>query len=551
MRKKVSLLVCATLLLLLVNTSVVNASSALSDSEITAIVERYLNVVGSNRYWNAGIRNNMSLLKSQADNGSYLSATTTSPCKANPGHSYDSYGSQGCSSNVFTGVSRGLSQCWGFADYIEYVIFKTTDGSTWTKNYSVSSSFKFRPGDLIWSQKNSSSQHVMVVYKTHSNGSVSIIEGNYNGKCHINTRTLSDPHSYVNYSTNSYVMTPPTNLRNTSTVTHTHSYDVFRYYGGWHPHYAYYQCTYCDDIKAKQEFGFLTACSECMRNHVHTHDKYLYYGGYHPHYCYYECKCGTIVAKEEFAFVKTCSECMNNHTHTHDKYLYYGGNHPHYCYYECRCGEIIAKQEFAYSPTCKFCVNTPEKPKFNNTVSSYKTNDSITFSWDATANTTHYNFVLRKLDTNGEYKNYERIFYAESGITRTLEEGQYYAIMESKNSNFWNADGTDWLTTTSDCYYFIVEDTSRYTAPIVKKKGKIVIVENDTHGIEPSGELIVAAYKEGEFVTLKSGFNSQTKITVNLEGGMDEIKIMIWGGTGNLTPLCEPIVIPQSEWIIE
>ena len=197
----------------------------------------------------------------------------------------------------------------------------------------------------------------------------------------------------------------------TSTVTHTHSYDVFRYYGGWHPHYAYYQCSYCDDIKAKQEFGFLTSCSECM----------------------------------------------NNHTHTHDKYLYYGGNHPHYCYYECRCGEIIAKQEFAYSSTCKFCVNAPGKPVLR-IQDLYSNMDNITFKWDSTNNTTHYNLYIKRLDQEGIFKGIENIFYAESGVSRKLAPGYYYVILESKNSNYWNATGTDWLSTFSDYYYFNVID---------------------------------------------------------------------------------------------
>ena len=152
MKKSLSILLCL-IIFTITYIPIVKASSALTDSEITSIVENYLSIVGSNRYWNANIRNNQELLKTQAKNKNYLAATTTNPCKANPSHSHSKYGDEGCTSNVFTGVSRGEAQCWGFGDYIEYVIFKTTDGSSWTKHTSVDSSFNFRPGDLIWSQK--------------------------------------------------------------------------------------------------------------------------------------------------------------------------------------------------------------------------------------------------------------------------------------------------------------------------------------------------------------------------------------------------------------
>ena len=180
------------------------AARTLSDAEITSVVENYLNVVG-NRYWNAGY--SMDTLKSQVDKGDYYSATTSSQCYCSGSHER----ANGCTSNVFTGVSRGISQCWGFGDYMEYVIFRTTNGNDWEKKYTVDSNFKFRPGDLIHSTKDSSSQHIMIVYKV-VNSRVYIIEANYGGRCKINVRELSNPHSYVN-ATSSYVMIPPKSLR--------------------------------------------------------------------------------------------------------------------------------------------------------------------------------------------------------------------------------------------------------------------------------------------------------------------------------------------------
>ena len=185
-----------------------NAARTLTDDQITSVVEGYINAVGG-RYWNAGY--SKSALISQVDKGDYYSATTSSQCKKYNA-SGDHLRANGCTSNVFTGVSEGISQCWGFGDYMEYVIFRTSSGSDWTKKYSVDSNFKFRPGDLIKSTKNSSSQHIMVVYKVEGSR-VYIVEANWGGRCKINTRELEDPHSYVNASSSSYVMIPPSSLR--------------------------------------------------------------------------------------------------------------------------------------------------------------------------------------------------------------------------------------------------------------------------------------------------------------------------------------------------
>ncbi len=197
-----------------------NAATALSCQQVTSIVENYLSIVGTSRYWNAGYSTDS--LKSQVNAGDYLSCTTRSACSASPSHSSST---GGCTSNVFTGVGRGLSQCWGFGDYMEYVIFKTTSATGWEKKYSVDSNFKFKPGDFIWSQKNSSSQHIMIVYKVEGNR-VFIIECNYGGRCKINTRELTDPHSYVNYSSSSYVMVPPSSLRSDEQVNSCTGYNI-------------------------------------------------------------------------------------------------------------------------------------------------------------------------------------------------------------------------------------------------------------------------------------------------------------------------------------
>lgn len=382
-----------------------------------------------------------------------------------------------------------------FADYNSFI--ETTAPSTTTKTtttYKSNSIYKYSSGTGV-----SCGMLVMDRYLYRSK-----MLGIYKNQNAIDCIT--------NFSLQSYI--------NASGTEHSHSYTEFMYYGTNHPHYAYYRCYLCDKIRAKEEFGYNSACEECVKNHTHTPDTYLYQGDSHPHYKYYKCRCGEIIAngtndsytfkyygtnhphyayygcvhcdyimaKEEFAYNSSCSECVNNHTHTADKYLYYGASHPHYKYYECNCGEkitngtsatyefkwygdshphyayygcvhcneIIAKEEFGFLNSCNICVYTPAKPLLKNISSYYETCDDITFNWEATKNTTHYNLYLYKMDSSGGYQYYENIFYAESGCSRSFEPGKYKVVLESKNSNYWNDEGTDWLSSIGDAVYFDV-----------------------------------------------------------------------------------------------
>ncbi|HIU48902.1 MAG TPA: C40 family peptidase, partial [Candidatus Avimonoglobus intestinipullorum] len=203
--------------------------------------------------------------------------------------------------------------------------------------------------------------------------------------------------------------------------------------------------------------------------HVHNYTTFRFYGGYHPHYAYYQCSCGDIKAKQEFGYFSTCAECVTNHQHTCDKYLYFGGNHPHYKYYQCRCGEIFKNGETVRYGLCDVCIKDPGKPSLKYMQDRYASDQDITFTWDPTVNTTHYNIYLQKQIPSGEYKYYENIFYAASGTTRQLEEGLYCVILESKNSEAWNGDGSDWRSSVSDTYYFSV--TGQYVPQAAQAYG--------------------------------------------------------------------------------
>ena len=90
--------------------------------------------------------------------------------------------------------------------------------------------------------------------------------------------------------------------------------------------------------------------------------------------------------------------------------------------------------------------------------SSYKAGESVTFTWDSTSNTTHYNLWLARSIGNDKWENVEQVFYADNGMTRTFETGEYRVQLLSYNSDLWETDHSDWVHTWSDDYFFTVEE---------------------------------------------------------------------------------------------
>ena len=147
--------------------------------------------------------------------------------------------------------------------------------------------------------------------------------------------------------------------------------------------------------------------------------------------------------------------------HTCDKgtYMYYEANHPHHNCYKCSiCGKIWADTSSSnLVSSCDQC--RPGKASFTGLESSYDVNETVTFAWNATSSTTHYNFWLYKKDSSGAWQVEDRIDYASSGITRQLEEGEYKAQVVSYNSNMWEDDHSDWVHTFGTEAYFTVGHT--------------------------------------------------------------------------------------------
>lgn len=388
LKKGFSILICIGFILSHFQTLHVKAADSLADSQITSIVEKYLSIVGTNRYWNANIRNDQNLLKTQADNKNYLSATTSSPCHANPSHSHDKYGNQGCTSNIFSGVSGGLSQCWGFGDYIEYVIFKTTDGSLWKKHYNVNSDFIFRPGDLIWSQKGSSSQHIRVVYKV-VNSTVYVIEGNGDGHCKIMTNILQDPHSYVNFSSSSYVMTPPSSLRNDNDFPNPEP---------------------PADVKVST-VGSKVTVSWDESDYATSYDVYLVQSPWG----WSDIKYSKSTSGTSYTFSDVAS----------GKYKAFVIARPNENSEQSEWVSVTVKNEVPDAPVIK-----------HNLTNGYmKTDGSVTISWDATDNTESYKYYLTEYPEKYAYNTYTKSgTVTENKIKFTdLPNGKYSIFVHARN----------------------------------------------------------------------------------------------------------------------
>lgn len=147
--------------------------------------------------------------------------------------------------------------------------------------------------------------------------------------------------------------------------------------------------------------------------------------------------------------------------HTCDKgtYMYYQASHPHYSCYKCSiCGKIWADSSSTnLVSSCDQC--RPGKPSFSGLKDTYDSGSTVTFTWGATANTSHYNVWIYKKDNSGEWAVLERVFYAQSGFSRELEDGEYKVQLLSYNSNMWEDDHSDWVHTFGTDAYFTVGHT--------------------------------------------------------------------------------------------
>ena len=153
------------------------------------------------------------------------------------------------------------------------------------------------------------------------------------------------------------------------------------------------------------------------------------------------------------------SATPQEHTCNMNEFAYNEAAHPHYKCYKCSiCGKVQRNtNEPTLLNTCDAC--RPGKPELQNMQETYPENKEITFAWNDTDRTTHYNLWLDKLNENNEWETVEQIFYAKSGLTRELQPGHYRAQLLSYNSDLYEPDGSDWYHTWSnDCYFAVTHN---------------------------------------------------------------------------------------------
>ena len=205
--------------------------------------------------------------------------------------------------------------------------------------------------------------------------------------------------------------------------------------------------------------------------------------------------------------------------HTCDKgsYVYYWDAHPHYKCYQCSiCGKIWAdKTETTLLSSCDEC--RPGKPALLNMQSTYETDTAVTFAWNSTSNTSHYNLWLYCQDDFGEWQIVERIFYAESGLSRTLSEGKYRVQLLSYNSEMWEADGSDWVHTYGDDCFFTVAKP-KLASGTCGENLTWVLEENGTLTVSGAGEMYNYARDREPWKDYQSSIT-----TVYIENGVSSI----------------------------
>lgn len=214
---------------------------ALTAKEITKKIDKYFDAVqkSGKYYWN----NNMytGTLKTQVNNNDYTSCLTKNACPCEK--KSEDHDGRSCDSNHFNGAGNawknemaarrdkagkstpkytgGGSQCSGFADYMLYVLFKSTsmDDFYYADKYNAvfTKSYQFQPGDMI-----RYNGHSVVVYEVNGS-SVSVIDCNYGQACKIrihkynkSAKDLREGITKKYGNEKNYILIPKTNLRSTT-----------------------------------------------------------------------------------------------------------------------------------------------------------------------------------------------------------------------------------------------------------------------------------------------------------------------------------------------
>ncbi|MGN0550517.1 MAG: Ig-like domain-containing protein [Acutalibacteraceae bacterium] len=148
------------------------------------------------------------------------------------------------------------------------------------------------------------------------------------------------------------------------------------------------------------------------------------------------------------------------HTHNYNIKTYRWKDHPHYQCYQCSCGEVKEnRNEPIPLSTCSQCISEYKTVASINK-SVYKHGEDVIVSWEKRDRATHYNVVLYKKNSDGNYKWYNTKFELKDLSYRisSLPVGEYYVLIQTYNSNYWTVDNSDWFHANGDTMYFTVVD---------------------------------------------------------------------------------------------
>ena len=136
--------------------------------------------------------------------------------------------------------------------------------------------------------------------------------------------------------------------------------------------------------------------------------------------------------------------------------------HPHYKRYACSvCGEVNEfKDETVSLNTCDSC--RPGKPVLNVQTTE---DGTAAFTWQATANTTHYDLTIQK--EGGDASNYTQV---KSGFSLTLEPGAYSARLVSCSTQMKEPDGSDWVHTSAEDVHFEIAECAHSYAAVIDRE---------------------------------------------------------------------------------
>ena len=152
---------------------------------------------------------------------------------------------------------------------------------------------------------------------------------------------------------------------------------------------------------------------------------------------------------------------------------YFEADHPHKYAHLCqRCGyKEFTGGNLAIYEKCDICYNEnlPGKPYLNISSNGFTESDTVSFTWDPTDKTTHYNLTVEVL-SGDEYKTVCRQTYVNSGFQATFGKGQYRAVLDSYNSNMFHqytSDWRDWVHNSSEYVYFNIDCAHEFLEEVV------------------------------------------------------------------------------------